>query len=326
MQLGVQMKLIDKSYETELKLVNKLIKDEIINETVIQELYDYIFKKNGKQLRPLLSLISSSADKRKNSKRVQVAAIIELLHTATLVHDDVVDESPLRRGVETINNFWTNSHGVLMGDFIYSKAFMLMVDISNIDILNELSKATNDISKGELIQLDLIGKEDISLNQLKKVSYYKTGRLFEASAKCGAILVAKSDQKYINNISNFAKNLGIAFQIKDDMLDYSSNAKRLGKPILQDLREGKITYPFYFAMQKADLKDKKYLLSILGLKNKTSVSKVLKKIELLGGIRETELLLKNYIDKSIQLANKIDNKKIREEMLNLTKFSYERTK
>ena len=320
------MKLIDKSYETELKLVNKLIKDEIINETVIQELYDYIFKKNGKQLRPLLSLISSSADKRKNSKRVQIAAIIELLHTATLVHDDVVDESPLRRGVETINNFWTNSHGVLMGDFIYSKAFMLMVDISNIDILNELSKATNDISKGELIQLDLIGKEDISLNQLKKVSYYKTGRLFEASAKCGAILVAKSDQKYINNISNFAKNLGIAFQIKDDMLDYSSNAKRLGKPILQDLREGKITYPFYFAMQKADLKDKKYLLSILGLKNKTSVSKVLKKIELLGGIRETEVLLKSYIDKSIQLANKIDNKKIREEMLNLTKFSYERTK
>ncbi|MDB9861657.1 polyprenyl synthetase family protein [Gammaproteobacteria bacterium] len=320
------MKLIDKSYEIELKLVNKLIKDEIINETVIQELYDYIFKKNGKQLRPLLSLISSSADKRKNSKRVQVAAIIELLHTATLVHDDVVDESPLRRGVETINNFWTNSHGVLMGDFIYSKAFMLMVDISNIDILNELSKATNDISKGELIQLDLIGKEDISLNQLKKVSYYKTGRLFEASAKCGAILVAKSDQKYINNISDFAKNLGIAFQIKDDMLDYSSNAKRLGKPILQDLREGKITYPFYFAMQKADLKDKKYLLSILGLKNKTSVSKVLKKIELLGGIRETEVLLKSYIDKSIQLANKIDNKKIREEMLNLTKFSYERTK
>tara|TARA_B110000211_G_scaffold155348_1_gene176222 strand:- start:19996 stop:20976 length:981 start_codon:yes stop_codon:yes gene_type:complete len=326
MQLGVQMKLIDKSYETELKLVNKLIKDEIINETVIQELYDYIFKKNGKQLRPLLSLISSSADKRKNSKRVQVAAIIELLHTATLVHDDVVDESPLRRGVETINNFWTNSHGVLMGDFIYSKAFMLMVDISNIDILNELSKATNDISKGELIQLELIGKEDVSLNQLKKVSYYKTGRLFEASAKCGAILVAKSDQKYINNISDFAKNLGIAFQIKDDMLDYSSNAKRLGKPILQDLREGKITYPFYFAMQKADLKDKKYLLSILGLKNKTSVSKVLKKIELLGGIRETEVLLKSYIDKSIQLANKIDNKKIREEMLNLTKFSYERTK
>ena len=320
------MKLIDKSYETELKLVNKLIKDEIINETVIQELYDYIFKKNGKQLRPLLSLISSSADKRKNSKRVQVAAIIELLHTATLVHDDVVDESPLRRGVETINNVWTNAHGVLMGDFIYSKAFMLMVDISNIDILNELSKATNDISKGELIQLDLIGKEDISLNQLKKVSYYKTGRLFEASAKCGAILVAKSDQKYINNISNFAKNLGIAFQIKDDMLDYSSNAKRLGKPILQDLREGKITYPFYFAMQKADLKDKKYLLSILGLKNKTSVSKVLKKIELLGGIRETEILLKSYINKSIQLANKIDNKKIREEMLNLTKFSYERTK
>ena len=133
-----------------------------------------------------------------------------------------------RRGAKTINNFWTNSHGVLMGDFIYSKAFMLMVDLSNLKILNELSKATNDISKGELIQLDLVGKKEVTLDELLQISYFKTGRLFEASAKCGAILVNENDKKYISNVSSFAKNLGIAFQIKDDMLDYSSNAKRLG--------------------------------------------------------------------------------------------------
>jgi|TARA_B110000263_G_C15299810_1_gene507383 octaprenyl-diphosphate synthase len=320
------MKLIDDSYKKELKLVNKLIKSEIINERVIQKLYDYIFKQNGKQLRPLLSLIASGGDKRKTVKRVKVAAIIELLHTATLVHDDVVDNSPLRRGMETINNFWTNSHGVLMGDFIYSKAFMLMVELSNIKILNELSKATNDISKGELIQLDLIGKKEVSLDELIQVSYYKTGRLFEASAKCGAILVAKDDKKYINTISNFAKYLGIAFQIKDDMLDYSYDTKHLGKPTLQDLREGKITYPLYFAMKAANSKDKKSLQSFLGVKKENVGSQVIEKINALGGICKTEELLKSYIKKSTRLADKIENKKIREEMLNLTKFSYERTK
>ena len=320
------MKLINNLYKNELQLVNKLIKSEIINETVIQELYDYIFKKNGKQLRPLLSLIASSTDKRKTSKRVQIAAIIELLHTATLVHDDVVDESPLRRGAKTINSFWTNSHGVLMGDFIYSKAFMLMVNLSNLEILNELSKATNDISKGELIQLDLIGKKEITLDKLLQVSYFKTGRLFEASAKCGAILVDKNDKKYISSVSNFAKNLGIAFQIKDDMLDYSLSSKHIGKPTLQDLREGKVTYPLYFAMKAGGKNDKKFLQSFLGVQDKYDTSKVLNKIEALGGNHKTEELLINYIKKSKNLANKIENKQVREEMLNLSKFSYERTK
>ena len=320
------MKLINNSYKNELQLVNKLIKSEIINETVIQELYDYIFKKNGKQLRPLLSLIASSTDKRKTSKRIQIAAIIELLHTATLVHDDVVDESPLRRGAKTINSFWTNSHGVLMGDFIYSKAFMLMVNLSNLEILNELSKATNDISKGELIQLDLVGKKEVTLDKLLQVSYFKTGRLFEASAKCGAILVDKNDKKYIANVSNFAKNLGIAFQIKDDMLDYSLSSKHIGKPTLQDLREGKITYPLYFAMKAADTNDKRFLQSFLGVQTKYNTSVVIEKIEALGGNHKTEELLINYIQKSKKLANKIENKQVREEMLNLSKFSYERTK
>ena len=166
----------------DLKEVNKLLRKNIIKEKTISNLYDYIFKKNGKQLRARLSLISSSVDRRQGKKRYKLAAIIELLHNATLVHDDVVDESPTRRGVKSVNNIWTNAHGVLIGDYIYSKAFMLMVELGNSKILEELSKATNDISKGELIQLDAIGNTSISLSKLKDISYFKTGRLFEASA------------------------------------------------------------------------------------------------------------------------------------------------
>ena len=203
------------SINNDLKEVNNLLRKNIIKEKTISNLYDYIFKKNGKQLRARLSLISSSVDRRQGKKRYKLAAIIELLHNATLVHDDVVDDSPTRRGVKSVNNIWTNAHGVLIGDYIYSKAFMLMVELGNSKILKELSNATNDISKGELIQLDAIGNKDISLSKLEDISYFKTGRLFEASAKCGALL-NNSKTSYVNNISECAKNLGIVFQIKDD--------------------------------------------------------------------------------------------------------------
>ena len=307
----------------DLKEVNNLLRKSIIKEKTISSLYDYIFKKNGKQLRARLSLISSSVDKRQGRKRYKLAAIIELLHNATLVHDDVVDESPTRRGVKSVNNIWTNAHGVLIGDYIYSKAFMLMVDLGNTKILKELSNATNDISKGELIQLDAIGNTGISLSKLEKISYFKTGRLFEASAKCGALL---SDSKisYVKNISNCAKNLGIVFQIKDDLLDYLGQENTLGKPAFQDIKEGKVTYPFYFAYKNANPEDKKILVNMLGNK-KVSHLKVSKLINKLGGIAETEDLADKYIKKCKASALKID-KHIQQEMLKLLDSSINRSK
>ena len=255
--------------EKDLSKVNSLIRNNIIEEETISNLYEYIFRTNGKQLRAQLSLISSSIDKRMGKRRLKLAAVIELLHTATLVHDDVVDDSPVRRGIKSVNNIWSNAHGVLIGDYIYSKAFMLMVELGNSEILNELSKATNDISKGELIQLDAINNKEITLKKLEAISYFKTGRLFEASAKCGAIL-SKGDNKYIKNISSCSKNLGIVFQIKDDLLDYSQDESTLGKPILQDLREGKVTYPFFFAYKNANRNEKKELELLLGKKKTKS--------------------------------------------------------
>ena len=310
--------------EKDLSKVNSLIRNNIIEEETISNLYEYIFRTNGKQLRAQLSLISSSIDKRMGKKRLKLAAVIELLHTATLVHDDVVDDSPVRRGIKSVNNIWSNAHGVLIGDYIYSKAFMLMVELGNSEILNELSKATNDISKGELIQLDAINNKEITLKKLEAISYFKTGRLFEASAKCGAIL-SKGDNKYIKNISSCSKNLGIVFQIKDDLLDYSQDESTLGKPILQDLREGKVTYPFFFAYKNANRNEKKELELLLG-KKKLNQKKVFQLINRLKGIEETQKLALKYIDIATSSAMNIDNKNIRKEMLNLLDASLYRTK
>ena len=245
------------------------------------------------------------------------------MHTATLVHDDVVDNSPTRRGMESVNNIWTNAHGVLIGDYIYSKAFMYMVDIGNKKILKELSNATNDISQGELIQLDAINNFEITLNKLKKISYYKTGRLFEASAKTGALLINANDT-YINNISNYAKDLGILFQIKDDLLDYSIESK-IGKPNFQDLREGKVTYPFFYAYKNSNLNQKKELKKMMGNK-KLNQKNTIKLIANLNGIEETKNLDKKYFNKSINSAEKIRDHKIREEMIELAKIAINRKK
>ena len=309
------------SIASDLTEVNNLLRKNIIKEKTISNLYTYIFKKNGKQLRARLSLIASSLDRRQGKKRFKLAAIIELLHNATLVHDDVVDESPTRRGVKSVNNIWTNAHGVLIGDYIYSKAFMLMVELGNSKILEELSNATNDISKGELIQLDAIANTNITLSKLEDISYFKTGRLFEASAKCGALL-SNSKKTYVNNISACAKNLGIVFQIKDDLLDYLGNENALGKPAFQDIKEGKVTYPFYFAYQSANSHDKKILSTMLGNK-KVSHSKVSNLIEQLGGINDTENLATKYINKCKVLAGKLDND-IQQEMLKLLNSSINR--
>ena len=312
---------INTNITKELKLVDNFIKKDLIKEKTISGLYKYIFKSGGKKIRARLNLISSSANKHKD--RYKLASIIELLHTATLVHDDVVDNSPTRRGIKSVNNLWTNSHGVLIGDYIYSKAFILMVEMENMKILEELAAATNDISQGELIQLDAIKNLDISLNKLKKISYFKTGRLFEAAARTGAIL-AKSNKSYINNISESAKNLGILFQIRDDLLDYSINLKT-GKPSYQDLREGKVTYPFFFAYKNANKKEQKQLRNLLGNKklNQINTSQLISRLD---GINKTNELAKKYHQETIKYAKKINKLGIKQEMIELANIAINRDK
>ena len=198
-----------------------------------------------------------------------------------------------------------------------------MVDVGKKEILKELSSATNDISQGELIQLDAINNQEITLTKLKKISYFKTGRLFEAAARTGALL-AGTKSRYIKNISECAKNIGILFQIKDDILDYSLS-KEIGKPVFQDLKEGKVTYPFFFAYKNADKNTRKTLSDSLGNK-KANAKGILKLIQTNGGISKTEDLAKKFHKDAIIRAEKIDNLKIQKEMIELAQLSYERQK
>ena len=305
----------------ELKAVEKLIKTDINKEKTILGLYNYIFKSDGKKIRSRLNLIASSSSK--NSHRYKLASIIELLHTATLVHDDVVDNASTRRGAVSVNSLWSNAHGVLIGDYIYSKAFMLMVEIGKKDILAELADATNDISQGELIQLDAISNIKISLNKLKKISYFKTGRLFEASAKTGAML-AGANKDFIKNIGESAKNIGILFQIKDDLLDYS-NTSKTGKQSFQDLKEGKVTYPFFFALKDSSQKEKKQLISFLG-NQRLNEKKALVLISKLNGLTKTQQLAEKFYTSSIDAAKTINNQFIRQEMIELANMALNREK
>ena len=303
----------------ELKAVEKLIKSDINKEKMILRRYNYIYKSDGKKIRSRLNLIASSSSK--NSYRYKLASIIELLHSATLVHDDVVDNASTRRGAMSVNSLWSNAHGVLIGDYIYSKAFMLMVEIGKKDILAELADATNDISQGELIQLDAIGNIKISLNKLKKISYFKTGRLFEASAKTGAML-AGANKNFIKNIGESAKNIGILFQIKDDLLDYS-NSSKTGKQSFQDLKEGKVTYPFFFALKNSSQKEKKQLISFLD-NQRLNEKKALALISKLNGLTKTQQLAEKFYTSSVNAAKTINNQFIRQEMIELANIALKR--
>ena len=322
------MYILKSTTKNELRKVQAAIKEELASEKIIQDIYEYIFNTEGKKTRALLSLLASRSSKIKPSIRTDLASIIELLHTATLVHDDVVDNSELRRGTKSVNQVWTNSYSVLIGDFIYSKAFILMVKIGIPSILDELAKATNDIARGEIIQLELYEKKElIKLDDLLKVSYLKTGRLFEASAKTGAMLAKKSKEE-IKSFGLLGKALGTAFQIQDDILDYASLKLNTGKPALKDFKEGKITFPLYFALQNVDSKEKKFLLAKLGKQKITSKdqNKIYELIHNDKTQKQINALLDKYSKETLKHLNKLKRHACYNEMLNLINYSKVRKK
>jgi len=311
------MYVLKKTTSAELRRVQSTIKKELASEKIIQEIYEYIFNAEGKKTRALLCLLASKASDIKSNTRINLASIIELLHTATLVHDDVVDESELRRGARSVNQVWTNSYSVLMGDFIYSKAFILMVKLGIPAVLDELAKATNDIARGEIIQLELFEKKQlIELKDLLKVSYLKTGRLFEASAKTGAMLACRSAEE-IKTFGLLGKALGTAFQIQDDILDYEALKLDTGKPALKDFKEGKITFPLYFALQQANTKDKNFIMGQLGQSKilKKDQNKIYQLIQNDKTQKEINALLEKYTKETLRHLNKLKHHACYNEML-----------
>ena len=316
---------LSKNTIKELSLVSAQIKRELTNIKIIKEIYDYIFMIDGKKTRALLSLLASNNKKSSKKSRINLATIIELLHTATLIHDDVVDDSHSRRGKKSVNYLWTNGHSVLMGDFIYSKAFKLMVSLEDNKILKELSSATNDIAKGELVQLDSFGNLKITESELKKINYLKTGRLFEAASKSGAIL-SSCNMDEVKTFASIGRNIGIAFQIKDDLLDYECNNSKIGKPKLKDFKEGKITLPLFYALQTNTV-ERNFLLSKLGKKiSKKDEKKVSEYIFSGQSLLVTKKTMQGYIDTAAKSIAKLKTHPSYDEMLELLVFVQGREK
>lgn len=245
--------------KSELDLMNKILVDRLdSNVDLISQMSQYIINSGGKRIRPLLLLICARATEYDGDYHYSMAVVIELIHTATLLHDDVVDQSATRRGQETANELWGNAPSVLVGDFLYSRAFEIMVEPNSMEIMRILSKATNQISEGEVLQLLNIKNANVTQAEYFKVIERKTACLFKAACQIAGIL-SSADQKVINAMGSFGMHLGNAFQIIDDTLDYESDSNIIGKEIGDDLSEGKVTLPMIYALEKTKKAENKIL-------------------------------------------------------------------
>ena len=222
---------------------------------LIDQISSYIVTAGGKRIRPRLVLLFSEALGFDGAERFELAAVVEFIHTATLLHDDVVDESALRRGRATANAMFGNAASVLVGDFLYSRAFQMMVSVNCMRVLDVLADATNVIAEGEVLQLLNMHDADLAVDDYLRVIRFKTAKLFEASARLGAVL-ASAAPGVEASCADFGRSLGTAFQLIDDLLDYEGNRDELGKNVGEDLREGKPTLPLLVAMQRAEQVDR----------------------------------------------------------------------
>jgi len=233
----------------DMKQVNATILERLQSEIVlINQVGTHIINSGGKRLRPVIHLLCARAIGYTGSQHIDIAAIIEFIHTATLLHDDVVDASELRRGQETANSLWGNEASVLVGDFLYSRAFQMMVDVGDMQIMSILANATNTIAEGEVQQLLNVHDPDTTEQRYLDVIHNKTAKLFESASELAAVL-NKEDPGVTQAMAKYGMHLGTAFQLIDDVLDYSASSEEMGKNIGDDLAEGKPTLPLIYAIQ-----------------------------------------------------------------------------
>lgn len=236
----------------DINAVNKVIQQSLYSDVVlVNQVANYIIESGGKRLRPILVLLSAGLFGTIKPEHHQLAAVVEFIHTATLLHDDVVDESAKRRGQSTANALFGNAASVLVGDFVYSRAFQMMVSVQNMRVMEVLSDATNIIAEGEVLQLLNVHNADITDEDYLQVIHYKTAKLFEAASRLGAI-ISNSNVHDEAALSQYGMHIGTAFQLIDDVLDLSGNATEIGKNLGDDLSEGKPTLPLLYAMRNGD--------------------------------------------------------------------------
>jgi len=309
----------------EMAAVNDLIRDRLSSEVaLINQISEHIIAAGGKRLRPMLATIASRALGHEGNEPTQLAAIIEFIHTATLLHDDVVDESNLRRGRKTANALWGNAPSVLVGDFLYSRAFQLMVELNDMTIQRVLADATNAIAEGEVLQLLHVHNPDTDEPTYLRVIERKTAILFAAATRLGA-LVAGADADTQQRFSDYGLNLGMAFQIADDVLDYTSDAETLGKNLGDDLAEGKATLPLIHALSLADEAEAAQLRNIIETGDASALPFVMKAINTHQSVAYSHARAVEFAKRAEQAISKVPHSEWKEAMLGLARYAIERT-
>ena len=300
-------------------LVNRLDS----NVDLINQMSQHIINSGGKRIRPLLLLMCARATNYKGDYHHSMAVVIELIHTATLLHDDVVDHSATRRGQETANELWGNAPSVLVGDFLYSRAFEIMVEPNSMQIMKILSKATNQISEGEVLQLLNIKNAKVSESEYFEVIERKTACLFKAACQIAGIL-SESNQNTIGALGSFGMHLGNAFQIIDDTLDYESDSLVMGKEIGDDLSEGKVTLPMIYALENTKGIEKEILSSAIKNADSSNIDNIVDILISVNAFGYSRKIAKNESTKALKFLEAIPNSDYRSALELLCELSLER--
>ena len=271
----------------DMDAVNAVIRQQLYSDVpLVNQIADYIISAGGKRIRPVLVLLMANAYAYRGTHHHQLAAVVEFIHTATLLHDDVVDESALRRGRETANTMFGNAAPVLVGDFVYSRAFQMMVGVGSMRVMQILAEATNVITEGEVMQLLNMRDPDVTHARYLQVIRSKTAKLFEAAAQLGALLAGASEVQ-IEAAAEYGRSLGTAFQLVDDALDYSGVAADIGKNVGDDLREGKPTLPLIYLMEHGTPEQRQLVRSCIEHGDTSHFDEILQAITSSGALEYT---------------------------------------
>lgn len=310
---------------TDLRAVDELIRSALISHVpLIQTIVEHIINSGGKRLRPLIVLLTAQACGYKgDSEHHELAAIIEFIHTATLLHDDVIDRSLLRRGHETSNAIWGDQASVLVGDFLYSRAFQILARRSNIPVMKVLANTTNQIAEGEVWQLMNQHDPDIDETVYREVIRRKTAQLFSAATEIAAI-IATPDLTLRQIMADFGMELGMAYQMIDDLLDYTASAEQMGKNIGDDLAEGKATLPLIYAKQKVSAKEADYIRQAIQSGKLEDLTTIIKIIQSSGACNYTLKCAQQHAQNAKKLLHQLPTSPARASLENLTDFIVER--
>ena len=322
---AVSLELIQSRIANDMQAVDAVIRKSLHSEVVlVNQVADYILNSGGKRLRPALVLLSAGVFGKIQPQHHQLSAVVEFIHTATLLHDDVVDESAMRRGRATANTMFGNAASVLVGDFVYSRAFQMMVEVGNMRVMEVLAEATNIIAEGEVLQLLNVHDADVTDAAYLKVIHYKTAKLFEAATRLGAIIcnASPADEQAM---AEYGMRLGTAFQLIDDVLDLSGDSNEIGKNLGDDLAEGKPTLPLLYAMRTGTPQQRATIRHAIEEGGLDELPAVIEAVNQTGALEHVRAIARNEAQLGCKAVAHLADSDYHQALVDLAEFSVSRS-